>query len=227
MSSSSLIRWGGIAAILGGIVEILVAPLINSAYSMTEIGADLVPPWEPALSNALGPMIAFAPPEAVYETYGKFHLLVFLGLLLGLLGLRTWRGGRAGRLERWGYRLSFVGLVLNVPGNVLDYWVPGNSAIGEFGSVGDWGFLLGTMLGLLLLVVGSILLGAALVRAGEARLPAWLLVFALPGAVLLGLLGFANAPANPMLWYGFAWLLLGRFLWTRSSERAGQPARVG
>jgi len=211
---------------VGGVIEILVAPLVNSAYSMTEIGAELVPPWEPALSDALGPLFAFAAPEAVYETYGKFHFLVFLGLLFGLLGLRAWRGERAGGLERWGYRLSVVGFVLNLPGNVLDYWVPGNSAAGEFGGVGDWGFLLGTVLGLLLLSVGSILLGVALLQAGEARLPAWLLLLALPGAVLLGFLGFANAPANPMLWYGFAWLLLGRFLWMRGAERARQPVRV-
>lgn len=139
--SPNLIRWCGIAAMLGGAIEILVAPFINSAYSMTEIGADLVPPWEPAFSDALGPLFAFAPPEAVYETYGKFHFPVFLGLLFGLLGLRAWRGERAGRLERWGYHLSLVGFVLNLPGNVLDYWVPGNSAPGEFGGVGDWGVL--------------------------------------------------------------------------------------
>lgn len=220
------VRWGGLAAVVGGVIEILVAPLINSAYSMTEVGAGLAPPWEPALSDTLGPLFAFAPPEAVYETYGKFHFLVFLGLLFGLLGLRVWRGERAGRLERWGYRLSFVGLVLNLLGNVFDYWVPGNSAPGEFGSAGDWGFLLGTVLGLLLLVVGSVLLGVALLRAGEARLPAWLLVLALPGGVVLGFLGFSNAPANPMLWYAFAWLLLGRFLWTRSTEKTRQPVRA-
>ncbi len=224
--SSNQIRWCGIAAMLGGAIEVLVAPFVTSAYSLTEVGADLVPPWEPVLSNALGPLFAFAPPEAVYETYGKFHFPVFLGLLFGLLGLRAWRGERAGRLERWGYRLSLVGFLLNLPGNVLDYWVPGNSSTGEFGGVGDWGFLFGTVLGLLLLIVGSVLLGVALLRAGEARLPAWLLVLALPGAVLLGLLGFSNAPANPMLWYGFAWLLLGHFLWTRSTEKARQPAHA-
>lgn len=224
--SSNWIRWGALAAVLAGVIEILVAPLINSAYSMTETGAGLVPPWEPALSDTFGPLFTFAPPEAVYETYGKFHLLVFLGLLFGLLGLRAWRGGRAGRLERWGYRLSFVGLVLNLAGNVFDYWLPGNSAPGEFGSVGDWGFLLGTVLGLLLLAVGSAALGVALLRAGEAHLPAWMLVLAVPGAMALGLLGFSNAPANPMLWYGVAWLLMGRFLWTRSAEGTRQPAHA-
>ena len=223
MHVNHLIRWSGLAAILGGVIEILVAPLVNSAYSMTAHGADLVPPWEPALSVALRPLFTFAPPEAVYETYGRLHLLVFLSLLYGVLGLRAWRGERAGGLERWGYRLSVAGLVLNVPGNLLDYWIQGNSAPGAFGSAGDWGFLLGTVLGLLLLVVGSIFLGVALLRGGVARLPAWLLILLLPGSVLLGLLGFANAPANPMLWYGIAWVLLGRFLWTADAPQTRQP----
>lgn len=211
---------GGLAAMVGGAIEILLAPFINSAYSMTEVGADLVPPWEPALSNALRPLFTFAPPYAVYETYGKLHVLVFLGLLFGLLGLGAWRGERAGRLERWGYRLSFAGLVLNLPGNLLDYWIPGNN------DAGSLGFVLGTVPGLLLLAAGSIALGVALLRAGEARHPGWLLVLSLPGAVVLGLLGFSNAPANPMLWLAVAWLLLGRFLWTRDVVHARQPMLV-
>lgn len=224
--SSNIVRWGGLAAMLAALIEILVAPFINSAYSMTEVGADLIPPWEPAFSNALDPLLTFTSPEAVYETYGKFHFPVFLGLLLGLLALRAWRGERAGRLERWGYLHSFVGLALNLSGNILDYWVPGNSAPGPFGGVGDWGFLLGTVLRLLVLLVGSILLGVALLRAGQARLPAWLLLLILPGSALLFFLGFANAPANPMLWYAFAWLLLGRFLWSQGVEEARQPAHT-
>lgn len=218
------VRWGGLAAMLGSALGIVVAPIITSAYSMTEEGAGLTPPWEPALSNLLGPLLAFAPPETVYATYGKTYLLVFLGLLLGLAGLYGWRRGFAGRLERWGFGLSFVGLALNLLGNIPDYWM-GEAILGE--RLHTLGFVVGTMLGLLVLIAGSTVLGIALLRASAApRLAAWLLVLALPGIILLTLIGFVNLPSGPALWFCIAWLVLGHFLWSREGAPDRQTARA-
>jgi hypothetical protein len=60
MSSSDLIRWGGLAAMLGSVLGILVAPVITSAYSLSEDGAGQSPPWEPAFSDLLSPLFGFA-----------------------------------------------------------------------------------------------------------------------------------------------------------------------
>lgn len=221
MPRINIVRWGGLAAMLGSTLGIVVAPVITSAYSMTQEGAGSTAPWEPVLGNLLGPLLAFAPPETVYATYGKAYLLVFLGLLLGLTGLYGWRRGLAGRLERWGFGLSFVGLALNLFGNVPDYW------LGEDTLFEEVGFLVGTALGLLVLVVGSLVLGIALLRAGAAlRLGAWLLVLALPGIILLNLIGFGNLPSGPVLWFCFAWLVLGHFLWSRKGTPDRQTARA-
>lgn len=218
------VRWGGLAAMLGSALGIVVAPVITSAYSMTEEGAGSTSPWEPALSSLLGPLLAFAPPETVYATYGKAYLLVFLGLLLGLAGLYNWRRGLAGRLERWGFGLSFVGIVLNLFGNIPDYWM-GENILGE--RLHTLGFAVGTMLGLLLLIAGSTVLGIAVLRAGGApHLGAWLLVLTLPGIILLTLIGFGNLPSGPALWFCFAWLALGHFLWSREGAPDRQTARA-
>lgn len=107
---------------LGSVLGIVVAPIITSAYSLSEQGgAEFAPPWEPTLSESLGFLFSFASPEAVYATYGKLCFLVFLGFLLGLVGLYNRRSGHTGRLEKWGFRLSFVGLALNLLGNLGDY----------------------------------------------------------------------------------------------------------
>jgi len=46
MSLSNWIRWGGLAAMLGGIVGILYAPFYALAYFATEDGAEsLEAPW--------------------------------------------------------------------------------------------------------------------------------------------------------------------------------------
>jgi hypothetical protein len=221
---SNLIRWGGLAAMLGSLIGLLLAPIITSAYYLLENGAGRTPPWEPALGALLGPLFAFASPDAVYATYGKVYILVFSGFLLGLVACRARRRGHASRLEEWGYRLSLAGVAFNLLGNIGDYWYRGG--LGESG-VDTLGFLLGTVLGLLLLVAGSALLGIGLLRAGTApRLGALLLVLALPGIALLTLLGFGNAPSGPALWFCFAWLVLGWSLWSRRVPAGHQPVRA-
>lgn len=90
----------------------------------------------------------------------------------------------------------------------------------------DAGFLAGTMLGLLVLTVGSLLLGAALLRARAAsRLVAWLLAISPAGIVLPGFLGFGNIPSGPALWYGVVWVVLGYSLW--SAERGAVRRETG
>jgi hypothetical protein len=223
MSSSKLIRWGGLAAMLGSALGIVVAPIITSAYSLIEENGNSAPPWEPTLSNLLGPFLTFASPETVYAAYGKVYFLIFLGLLLGLAGLYIRRRGHAGRLEHWGFRLSFVGLALNLLGNVPDYWI-GEDILGE--RLHTMGFVAGTALGLLILTIGSIILGIALLRAGDSpRLGAWLLVLTIPGLIVVSLLGFGNIPSGPALWFCFAWMALGHFLWSRENAPTGQNAR--
>ena len=222
MSSSGIVRWGGMGAVVGSALGIAVAPVITSAYSLTEDGAGQSPPWEPAMSNLLRPLFEFASPEGVYATYGKLYFLVFLGLLLGLLALRARQRGRGGRLEEWGLRLSLLGVILNLFGNIPDYW------FGEDTWLEGLGFLVGTVLGLLLLVVGSTMLGISLLRSGTTptRFGAWLLVLSLPGIILLTFIGFGNIPSGPSLWFCVAWLALGYALWSRRGTTAEQPSRV-
>lgn len=220
MSPSDLIRWGGLAAMLGSLLGSAVAPVITSAYSLSESGRGQVPPWEPGLSNLFSPLFEFASPESVYATYGKLYLVVFLGFLLGLRALQAQQRGHVGRLGEWGFRLSLIGVVLNLFGNIPDYWFGG----------GTWfealGFLVGTVLGFLLLVVGSTMLGIALLRTRTpTRLGAWLLALCLPGIALLTFIGFGNIPSGPALWFCFAWLVLGYVLWSQRGT-AAQPARV-
>ncbi|HZY64695.1 MAG TPA: hypothetical protein VFE21_02305, partial [Rubrobacteraceae bacterium] len=85
--TSGRLRHCGLAAMLGSALAVAVAPVITSAYSLTEDGAGTAPPWEPALSDAFSPLFTFAAPEAIYAAYGKLYLFVFLEFLLGLIGL--------------------------------------------------------------------------------------------------------------------------------------------
>jgi hypothetical protein len=88
----------------------------------------------------------------------------------------------------------------------------------------------------LLLPVGSVILGKALVRTQRdpsPRLGGLLLVLALPLGILLAVMLGAMAPRTDLsFWatitvpYGVAWLLLGYALLSGRAAAAGQPSRV-
>lgn len=124
MNTTSIIRWGGVAGIVGGLSGILLSPVVTAAGNL-KWGADL--PWEgnaPAWLNTLRPLIEpllTLPPEGnVYSTYGKTFFFVYFLLLLAAVGLKLAVEGSVGRSGDRGTRLILTGLGLNLLGNVAE-----------------------------------------------------------------------------------------------------------
>nr|MBA2715280.1 hypothetical protein [Rubrobacteraceae bacterium] len=112
MSLSNRTRWGGLAALMGGILGIMYSPLYALAYFATEDGASSldapwVAVWAAAARPILEPFLTFAPPDTVYLTYGKVGLFMVLGWMAGTLALHARQAASAGRLEKWGFRVVF------------------------------------------------------------------------------------------------------------------------
>ncbi len=227
MKSPKLLRWGGLAAMLGGIVGILYSPFYALAYFATEDGAEsleapLATAWAGALRPVLEPFLTFAPPEVVYLTYGKFFSFMVLGWMAGLLALHARQAAGAGRLERWGFRLVFAGIVLGTLGGIGAYWV------GSFwGEAVDFSFLAFMVPMLLLVGIGFPLFGIGTLRAKVApRLGAWLLIVGgLPGMFLLSLL--LGQLTLGLLLINLAWVVLGYALFSEKVASARQPAHAG
>ena len=226
MSREKLTRYGGPAAMVGGILGLLYAPLHALAYFATEDGAEsLEAPWVAAWAETfgplLGPLLTFALPEAVYLTYGKFFSLMVLGWMAGLLALHSRQAPNAGRLERWGFRLALIGTVLGTLGGVGAYW------IGTFwwGAV-DISFGVFLVPALLLFGVGFPLFGIGTLRAKVApRSGAWLLIVGgLPGMVLLNIaLGHLTLGLVPL---NLAWVMLGYALYFEKVASAQRIAHA-
>ena len=164
---------------------------------------------------------------ALYWLLAVVRLLL---LLIGLVGLRAAFGGAYGRLGNAGSLVSFLALALMFLGNGVE--VASLTFSGSESAVGHSLFLIG----FLILLVGSALLGVALVRTrrdSASRIAGLLLALALPLGILLAAalgtlapetdLGFWAAITVP---HGVAWMLLGASLASRRAEPAGQPASV-
>jgi hypothetical protein len=125
-TSSNLIRRGGLAAMLGGILGILIPPFFSVGWFATKGGAEslehpLVAVWSEPFAQIFSPLLTFAPPDVAYLTYGKIFLFEILGFLFGLLALHARQAPRAGGLEKWGFRLALVGSVLLIVGGLGFY----------------------------------------------------------------------------------------------------------
>ena len=220
--SAKRLRQTGLVAMLGGVLGIVLSPIMTAAYHHAPEAATLsTPPWEPALTRLAEPLLTFAAPVTVYDSYGMLAFFTFGGVLVGVLGLWAHRRSvpssentpRIGRLEWWGFRATIAGLALDLFGNVGDYW------LGEPEVVDLLGFLVGTVLGLLVLAVGLTLLGIVAWRTGSLpRVTAGLLVLWLPATLVVALVGLNNIPGGPLLTLGVVGMALGYHLWSATND---------
>ena len=192
---------------LGGVVAILLTPPFATAYFLAYPGEDTLPFWHDALEPRLDPLLTFASSEAVYATYGRVYNLVYLLFIPLVVVLHRAVAPAPGRLERRGYVVLVSGLIATTLGVAGDYW--GNGI----------GFPL-EVLGLLLMVVGVTMWGAALVP--NEVVPdswAWLLVSCGPAAFATTALA-GHLPSGPTLSFAIGWLVLGCLLMARGVANA-------
>ena len=191
---SGLVRWGAWAGMLGGLMWALF-PLATVLVS---------------LKNTQPGSLAHLAAAGVYWLMAVLALLL---LLVGLAGLRALHGPAYRRVGNVGFLASFIALALMLLGNAAE--VASLTFSGTESSVGHSMFLIG----FLVLLVGSVLLGIAIVRTesvSSLRLGGLLLVGALPLGILLAIILGVTTPGTDLgFWaaitvpYGVAWLLLG------------------
>ena len=192
-----LVRWSGLLVVPGGIL-----------WALSPTGA--------SISETL-----FSTPNVFWKLFPSAPLLI----LAGLVGLQLRQSGRSGLLEKVGFWVAAVGLVLVVIGDVGLFWLGLDDR-----------FIMAApayrtfRIGLLLAGAGSILFGVAAPRDGV--LPTWGLLPFVVGS-LCGLISFTTdlGAFGTVLfilfglgwaWLGFSLALSGLLSWWtgRSSGRA-------
>lgn len=142
----------------------------------------------------------FSTPAVFWKLFPSAPLL----LLFGLIGLQLWQSGRAGWLGKVGFALALLGIFLIVAGDVGKFWLGVDDA-----------FLMtapayrAMRIGFLLFALGSIMFGAAALRA--RTLPTWgvapFAVFSVGELVAVsGDLGTLGVTLWILFGAGWAWL---------------------
>ncbi len=197
--SSSMVRWGGLAAMLGGALSVVSAAVIASMPR-----------------GCIGGECASRPMRDA-GIAGALLMLALLLIMVGAAGLviRARNAGRFGVLGKTGAVLGAVGVALPVIGSLIQ------GILYE----GDYPLMPYFVIpGLLALVVGFALLGIAVLRARV--LARWVAVLLVVGS--LAMLGFndQNAQALMAIPFGIAWAAVGYVLWSNKGEAAQRPASV-
>jgi hypothetical protein len=166
--------------------------------------------WAEPAADVLAPLLEWADPDIVYVTYGKIWFPVFLAFTLCAAVVHRRR--QPVGFEKWAWRFAIAAYVLATVGVFLDYWTQWTGNY-EGGGVEAWLFtaaFMVTLPGLLLMLLGSTVLGATLlVKRFRPRLPAALLLLFLPIGLLVLQVTSLGSVALPVM---FAFGILGRRL---------------
>jgi hypothetical protein len=225
-SSKSIARWGALSAIAGGLLGVLITPVVAAAgynwWDKPYYGwGEPVPPLVRPLRFMVEPMLSLPPANEVYPTFGRLFFFVFLLILLAVVALRALAKAEAGeyidRRGKRGFRLASIGLVMSLFGNVADYWL-GEEVLRQ----PLWGasFVIGTELGYLVYSAGSVLLGITMLRTRMLHAwSGWPLIIAPPLGILLLFWGIYHIPSGMVLPLSIAWLLVGCSLLLKPTGR--------
>jgi O-antigen/teichoic acid export membrane protein len=191
---SFLLRWSVLLCVPGGVL-----------WALSPLGVQL--------SEA-----RFHTPNVFWKLFPSAPLL----LLAGLVGLHLLVSSRSGRLERAGFFVALLGLVLVVAGAVGEFWL-GLDDRYIMTAPGYHSF----RAGLVVFAVGSILFGVAAGR--ERTLPVWgVLPFAIGS--LCGLVSFSRdlGQLGAALWilFGLAWAWLGFAVFVEGLSRQKCESRA-
>jgi hypothetical protein len=219
-------RLTGLYATVAAIAAVALSPLLALSYLATAEGAEeleigTVSAWAEPARDLTGGLLTWASPDRVYSTYVQTFALLFPAVLLCARALYARRSSTA-RTERWGWRIAYVGYALGSVGLVAASFalIPGDSDSDVLNLV----FLALMLPGMLVSVVGSTVLGIALLGDGyRPRLTSWLLALSFPSmAVVPAVLGHNSLGMLPVM---VAWGATGLQL-SRASDRtrAHRPA---
>lgn len=206
--SPTWIRRSGLVAVIAGAYGLLLVPLVASAYYTREYVWLRAPEWINWIYPLMRPILRLGPPDEVLVMLGRGFVFFYLLLLLVTPGVRACCAtSPAGRIA---LRVVQVGLAMSLIGAVFDFWISQAALTPLLRSLG---FALGTELGFLVTLAGSIALGVIWLRGTDMpRGLAWGFLLAPLLGILFSVWGVRHIPTAFVLPTAAVWLALGIYI---------------
>ncbi len=223
-SGDAMRRYLGYAAIAGGAMGLLLAPVMVIVKSMTGWAVIPEPGWVDSAQAALGALLTFATPPGLWMAYGSAYTLALLLMLVGLIGLSGLMRDSEGRLASKGYWILLAGLLMVIPGDAIHTWTwhqdglttptPGTNLLANTAYAVH-------MMGMNFIMVGSMTIGVSALRR-KFLVPwlAWSFVLIFPSAVAASITVLPTTPGGALWLFSAVMLACGYFIAT------GQPHRL-
>jgi hypothetical protein len=213
----------GYAAMAGGTLGFLLAPIMVIIKYMTGWAVIPEPRWVGAAQEALGGLLQFAKPPGVWMAYGSAYTLALLLMLLGVIGLSGQMRDAQGRVQTKGYWILLLGLCMVIPGDAIHTWTwhqhglttptPGTNPVANTAYAVH-------MMGMNFVMAGSLMIGvSALRRKFLAPWLAWSFVLIFPSAVVASITVLPTTPSGALWLFSIMMIICGYFLATGKYER--------
>ena len=184
----------------------------------SDLDLSMTAAWAEPAGDLLSPLLDWADPDLVYVTYGKLWLPVFVAFFL--CASVVYRSRRPRGFEKGAWRVVLLGYGAAVASVFGGYWTQWT---GEPNALLDIVFV-ASMPAILVTLVGSTVLGIALVRNGfRPRSAAWLLMATFPLALVIT---SVTSMGNVVLPIAFAFGFIGRRLAADEPVPTTVPASV-
>lgn len=206
----------GYAAIVGGILGLLLAPVMVTIKYMT--GWDIVPEpaWVGTAQGLLGGLLQFAAPPVLWTVYGSFYTLALILMLVGLLGVSNDWQNASDQVATKGHWVVVLGLCLVIPGDAIHTWTwhqngltiptPGTNPLANSAYAVH-------MIGMNVVMVGAGLIGVAgLRRKFTTSWISWMFLMVFPAAVVASLTFLPTTPSGALWLFCVAMIACGYFL---------------
>ena len=213
----------GYAAMAGGALGLVLAPILVIIKYMTGWAIIPEPAWVAPAQEAMGGLLQFATPPRLWTVYGSGYTVALVLMLAGLFGLRGQLTAPMNRVQSGGYWILLAGLGLVIPGDAIHSWTwhqngltvptPGTNALANTAYAVQ-------MMGMNLVMVGSMMLGISSLRR-KLLVPwlAWSFVLIFPAAVVTSITVLPTTPGGGLWWFSGLMVLCGYVLATGREEQ--------
>ena len=213
MASHSVRRAAGTAAIIGGILGVVLAPIMVIVKYQTGWSIVPEPSWIAVVTPLLGGLLQFATPVTRWTVYGSMYSVALLLMFAGLFALASEVAARAGRRRPKGLWIAIVGLCLVILGDAVHTatWhqhgltvpTPGTNPIANTGYAVH-------MMGMNVILVGTLAAGISSLRNGLlARWLAWSFVLIAPSMVVITLTILPTTPSDGLWMFSAMMIIVG------------------